>query len=410
MRFWSFHAGPGQARRRIRLPTLPARSQDAGREQFYSEYRSVLALAVIWLLAAVAVLPVILHWTAPPPSALRTHLAIDLSYAGVAVICFGLYRLELRRLNRSQAFALVFLVFLLSNIANQLHSVYVDHSSSYFGYPNAVWQEMVQKLVVELSPAGLPHSYRLLPNAMVFWMQLGGVRFDAARDIYRLITELLLFYSIYQYARFYTTYLGGLLTILLVAAVYPISFEWYAGQLTDPLSQLSFVLAFIFLEIANFPFFFTTLLIGSLAKEMILVLCGFYVLFCRKEKRYGTRAVVLCVGAAAVFFGVRVFVLRGALHYYQINGTYSLLEHWRDPKWRALFLITAGAYMPFLVLGWKQTPTVLKRLALYLTPVVFVVSVVFGGWLSETRYWMPEVFVWAVIAARWLAGEDAKRL
>lgn len=370
-------------------------------------------LTLVWFLAGLAVLPVILHWRAPPPNALRTHFATDASYAAVALICYCLYRVESRRLARSHAIALVFLIFLLSSIVNQLHSLYVDHSSSYFGYiSNAVWQERIQNAVVQLAPLA-PHSYRFLPNAIVFWMQLGGVRFDAARDIYRLITEPLVFYAMYRYACLYTTYLGGLMAMLLVAAVYPISFEWYAGQLTDPLSQLSFLLAFIFLETANFPLLLTTLLIGSVAKETILALCGFYVLFCRRDKNYFVHAISLCVGALALYFGVRLLVLHGSMQYQQISGVPPghILENWHDSKWRALFLITAGAYVPFLILGWKETPALLKRMVFYLTAVLFAASLLFS-WLSETRNWMPVVFVLAVIAARYLtrAGDGGETI
>lgn len=375
---------------------------------------TVTRLTLVWFAAALAVLPVILHWKAPAASAVRTHVAIDLSYAAVAVISYWFYRAESRRLRRPQAIALVFLIFLLSSIVNQLHGFYVDRTSNYFfNVPNAAWQENLQNLVVQFSPAAAPHSYRFLPNGIVLWMQLGGVRFDAARDIYRLITELLVFYAMYRYARLYTNYLGGLLAMLLIAAVYPISFEWYAGQLTDPLSQLSFLLAFIFLETANFPFFLTTLLIGSLAKETILALAGFYVLFCRRDKNYGFRATILCVASAAVYFGVRLFVVREMIQYRGISGAPPghVLENWRDIKWQALFLITAGAYIPFLVLGWKKTPATLKRMVIYLGVVIFAASLVFS-WLSETRNWMPVLFVLAVIAAGYLiqVSNGAERL
>ncbi len=145
-------------------------------------------------------------------------------------------------------------------------------------------------------------------------MQLCRVRFDAARDIYRLVFGLLLFYSIYRYARLYTGYAAAILALLLVALVYPISFEHYAGQLTDPLSHLSFVLAFIFLETEDFAFLLTTLIIGSLAKETVLALSGFYVLFCRREKRYSIKAVVLCAASLATFFAVRAWYCTARWH------------------------------------------------------------------------------------------------
>jgi len=367
-------------------------------------------LSLAWVFAAAAITPVLLHWPPPPASAFRTHLAIDLGYLVAAILCWLIYRAESSRLGSRRAFAVVFLVFLLSSFVNNVHNFYVDRASNYIAtIPNEALQEQLQQSVTRLSPTDVPHSYRFLPNAMVFWLQLGGVRFDAARDLYRLLVGLLLFYAIYRFANLYTTSPGAIVAMLLVCAVYPISFEFYIGQLTDPLSHLSFVLAFLFLETGDFAALLTVLLIGSLAKETVLALAGFYALFSRKQERHFAKAVALCLACLVICLAVRLFVLHGALHYGQVSGTapQHIVENWRDTKWRQLFLITAGAYLPFLVLGWRDTPLILKRLALYLMPVLFLSSLLFG-WLSETRNFMPVVFVLAVVAARFLAGPPAK--
>lgn len=258
--------------------------------------------------------------------------------------------------------------------------------------------------VIALSPGLAPHSYRFLPNGIVLWMQLCRINFAAARDIYRLIFGLLLFYAIYRYARLYTDYLGGILTLFLVAAVFPISFEAYAGQLTDPLSHLSFVLAFIFLETGDFEFLLSTLLIGCLAKETVLALSGYYVLFCRSDRRYTIKAVGICVASAVAYYGVRLLVLHGSMEYRQISGVplTHVIDNLRSPGWPVATLALLGGYATFLVLGWRETPLALKRLALYLIPVLLI-SNLFFGWLHETRNYMPAVFVLAVIAARYIS-------
>jgi hypothetical protein len=365
--------------------------------------RKAMVVAIAWAMAALTVMPVIFQWTAPAPSPFRTHLATDLSYAAAALLCYALVRAESRHLGRSRALALIVLIFLLSSFTNQIHSFNVDNASNYAPpTSNEVLQERLQEAVIHLSPGVVPHSYRFLPNAMVYWLQLAGVRFDAARDIYRLLTGILLFYALYRFARLYTNLHGGIMALLLTAAIYPISFEWYIGQLTDPLSHLSFVLGFIFLETENFAFLLTTLLLGSLAKETVLALTGFYVLFFRSSKHYLVKAAVLCATSLAIFLCVRLLVLRGGMHYQQISGTTlsHIFENWHDTKWHRLFLLTGGAYLPFLALGWKRTPPSLKRLVFYLLPVLFLSSLFFS-WLSETRNWMPVVFVLAVIAARY---------
>jgi hypothetical protein len=257
-------------------------------------------------------------------------------------------------------------------------------------------------------PDVAPHAARFLPNAIVRWLELGGMDFEAARDLYRLIFVLLLFYAIYRYARLYTTHQGALAAMLLVAVVYPVTFHYYAGQLTDPLSHLSFVLAFLFLEKEDFPFLFATILIGSLAKETVLALTGYYILFCRKDRRYPLKAGALAAGSSAAYFGVRLYVLGGTMHYSDISGVTlaHVADNWQTDTWKVPFLLTALSLVPFLAVGWRTTPRALKRMALFLLPVLFFSSLFFS-WLDESRDYMPAVFVLAVIAARTLAGETA---
>jgi hypothetical protein len=367
----------------------------------------IFALLAAWCVAAVAICPVVFHWTAPPASARATHLAIDLGYLAAVVLCWAMYHAESVALGRTRAAVVVFLALLLSTITNKIHNFNVDHASNYIaGVPNEALQEQLHASVTRLSPTDVPHSYRFLPNAIVLWMQLAGVRFDAARDLYRLLTMLVLFYAIYRFARLYTHFLGGAIAMLLVCVVYPISFENYIGQLTDPLSHLSFALAFLFLAAGDFASLVTVLLIGSLAKETVLALAGFYVIFCRKEANYVIKSIALCAASFAMYIGVRLLVLHGVLHYRQVSGTMPnhIVENWLDIKWHRLFLLTAGAYVPFLALAWRETPLLLKQLTFYLIPVLFVSSLLFG-WLSESRNFMPVVFVLAVVAARFLAAQ-----
>ena len=353
-------------------------------------------------------LPVLLRWQAPPSKAWATHIAIDASYAAAALLCWLFYRAERPRLRRAQAAAVVFLIFLLTVFTNQVHGFAIDRASSYIAaIPNETLQEQLQKQVVELAPGAAPHSYRFLPNALVLWLQVAGVRFDAARDIYRLLCMLVLYYALYRFARLYTTELGSVIALLLVAAVYPLTFELYIGQLTDPLSHLSFVLGFIFLETDSFVLLLTTVLLGSLAKETILSLCAFYAFFRRgaPARRHAVRALALCALGIGLYAGVRALVLHHSLAYGEISGTgvSHLVENWRDSEWRELFFVTGGAYIPFLIAAWRTTARLLKGLAVFLLPVLFLSSLLFG-WLSETRNWMPLVFVLAAVAARYLEG------
>ncbi|HEY5177786.1 MAG TPA: hypothetical protein VII95_19715 [Terriglobales bacterium] len=367
--------------------------------------RKLWILILVWALAIIAVLPAICRWTATPKS--DGKLIQYFGYVVAAAICGYIYRRESRRLSRSRGILLVFVVFLLTCIVNNIHSVNVDHGVPYLPryVSNVLWQGLVNDLVIQLSPAALPHSYRFLPNSIVRWFQMGGLAYEPARDLYRLIFGILLFYAIYKYARLYTHYLGAIIAMLFVAVIYPVSFEYYAGQLTDPLSHLSFVLAFIFLETEEFALLLTTLVVGSLAKETVLAMSGYYVLFCWKEKNYLLKAITLCVASVGIYLGVRMLVLQGNLHYGQISGTPPNMVslNWHDSRWPEGLLLTVGAFVPFLVLGWRDTPRSLKRLALFLFPVLFT-SGLFFSFLVEMRNFMPLVFVLAVIAARYLTG------
>src|SRR5206468_2400779 len=245
-------------------------------------------------------------------------------------------------------------------------------------------------IVIQRSPVSAPHSYRFLPNAIVRWMQLTGLDYGTARDLYRLIFGLLLFYAIYKYARLYTNQVGGILAMVFVAAVYPVSFERYAGQLTDPMSHLSFALAFIFLGTGDFAYLLSTLVIGSLAKETVLAMTAFFVLFSRREKGYRWKASLLSLATLAAFFGVRFAVLHGGMSYLQVSGVPPdfIRSNWADSTWPPLFLLTACAFLPLLALGWKETPLLLKRQIFFLLPVLFLSGLAFS-WLHETRNFMP---------------------
>jgi hypothetical protein len=356
-----------------------------------------------------AVLPAVFHWAAPTPFANSDrYFQIGLGSFFALVICYCIYRAESPRLTRSQAIVLVFFVLLLTSVSNNLHSFNVDRQANYFSVPNYVWQNNLHELVIQLSPSVLPHTYRFLPNSIVRWMELARVGFEPARDLYRLILGLLLFYAIYKYARLYCNYAGALFAMLLVAVIYPISFEYYAGQLTDPLSHLSFVLAFIFLETEEFALLLTTLIVGSLAKETVLAMAGYYLLFCRKERHYRLKAATLCLAGVAIYFGVRLFVLQGTMHYGQVSNVplEHVWENWQKDDWPMPFLLTIGALLPLLVLGWKETALSLKRQALFLLPVL-VISNLFFSWLRETRNYMPLVFVLAVAAGGYLSRHFA---
>jgi hypothetical protein len=371
-------------------------------------HNRIVILCSVWVLALLISLPVFFHWAAPAPhTGPDKYVRLFVAYLVIAALAYWMYCVETQHLPRIRAFATIFLVLLLSNIVTNLHETNIDHGVSYFPpVQNWQWQADLENRVINLNPENLPHSYRFLPNAFVRWLQLGRLDFDQAQDIYRLLFNFLLFYALYRYARLYTTYLGAIIALLLVAAICPVSFEMYAGQLTDPMSHLSFVLALILLEKGDFALFLSALLIGSLAKETVLALGGYYVLFCRKDKNYWPKALILSFSTLIAYFGVRLFVLKGTMGYKQVSGVRAdhIWTNLADTRWITVFLLTAAALVPIAAMGWRNAPQVLKRQSIYLLVVLFISSLVFS-WLVESRNFMPLVFVLAVIAGRTLVGQ-----
>jgi hypothetical protein len=367
--------------------------------------RKVTALLGVWLAAFLAILPVVLRMPASRPYPQGQHDALVwCGYLAAAGICYAIYQVERPRLERRLGIALVFLILLLTCVVNNVHQANVDDSNNYIASGNTQWQENMQQRIMLLDLGTIPHAYRFLPNSIVRWMEIAGLDYPSARGLYRLLAGLLLFYALYRYARLYTGFTGAILAMVLSAAIFPVSFQHYAGQLTDPLSHLSFVLALIFLETGDFAWLLTTLLIGSLAKETVLAMAGYYVLFGRHDRSYPAKAVTLAGSSLAVYFGVRMWVLGRVMDYKSASDVTPehIAENWRMPTWPPVFLLTACALLPFLFFGWKETSVSLKRQVFFLFPVLVVSSLIFS-WLAESRNFMPLVFVLSVVAGGYLS-------
>jgi hypothetical protein len=105
---------------------------------------------------------------------------------------------------------LIILIALLTCFVNQVHHSFVDQAAIFSDRTDLDWQENVQIAVTAFDLRATPHVYRFLPNGIVLWIQLCRIKFAVARDIYRWIFGLLVFYALYRFARAYTDYLGGI--------------------------------------------------------------------------------------------------------------------------------------------------------------------------------------------------------
>ena len=324
-----------------------------------------------------------------------------------AVLC---HKIRIDYPEKQKTAAFIFMIS-LSLLLVYIHHIYIDTTDSYFHrISNHDWQLRKYRGVMSLDPAAIPHSYRFLPYSIIRMAEFLTGDFSYARLLYRLTFTFLLVFSIYYYGRLHYSHEKALLGILLYAAVYPVSIRYYAGQPTDPLSHLSFVLAFIFLDLNLFMYFLLTVGIGILAKESILVVSAFFLLFRRKEKNYMPKAVLLLMVSISITLVIRLWIVPGQANISDVFILRDLkrtalphlinnLEKFR--VWSKQILFTVGIFVPFLVLGWKNTSPKVRNLAVFLLATLLLSNLIFG-WLSETRNLMPAVVPLALITADYL--------
>lgn len=374
------------------------------------EGQSATVVALVLAAATIATLPIALRLPAPPPSAGSLHVlrlvATYLLPPAVALLCF-FRQTGLELTERVPLFAL--LVFLTRGM-NELHLLFVDTGSGVFAYSNAVWQQQLHSDILTLSPQALPHSYRFLANSLIRLLEQLTGRYDDARWLYREIFVFLLLLASYHFARLYLRHRAAMLSLVLIALVYPFTILRYAGQPIDPLSHLSFVLAYICIARRQFVYLVLTLFVGSLAKETVLVMAGFYALFRRGERGWLVKSATLTALAVGAYLGVRLFVLRGMPAYEQISGVglSHVGTNLASPHWFPLIFYTIGVFVPFAALTWTSLPRLLRQTIAY-TFVTITGSSLLYSWLSETRNLVPVVIPLAVATAGWLASEFGDR-
>ena len=353
-------------------------SDDPGRTNW-------MVVFLILVGVAIALLPVVFQLSAPADVRMGAGF-VYLPAILVAVLCYALDRFPTRK----EKIHTLLLCVVLAFLTTYLHVWMVDLGQYFQGHSNLEWQLFTHKLVLELSPNIPPHSYRFLPNSLVRLFEQVSGDFVSARDGYRNLFGVLFFYSFYRLARLFLRHGGSLICLPLLAVVLPVSFRFF-GQLTDPLSHLSFILAFVFIETEQFVYLLLAVTIGCLAKETIVAMAGYYVLFRWCEKSFLWKSALLIVASVAVYAMARIAVLRGLPGYEQISGVGSehILNNWNDyGNWLPGLLYTLGIFVPFVIAGWQKSPWTLRTLAIYWLPVLLV-SGLFFSWLREARNYVP---------------------
>jgi hypothetical protein len=363
---------------------------------------------LIWLVVlatVLALLPVVFRLPAPA----HTHnpvFGILLRYGLPLLAAAGCYFFD-RKLPQRERLNALLLCLALSLLTNYLHLWLVDSSGNTWGSHHSI-QLQLHEAAIMSKPEALPHSYRFLPDGIIRLFEQVTGDFDSARDSYRSFFGLFLFYALYRFARLYLQQGGAILCLALWSAILPVSYRYYAGQPADPMSHLSFLLAFTFLETEQFAWLLLTILIGSLAKETILAMSGYYALFHWREPQFARKAILLLATSGLICLGVRAVVLGFAPNYSQISGVTAnhIAENWNNYRqWIGPFIFTAGFFCPFCIVGWRDAPITLRRLVLFLFPVLFLSGLVFS-WLREGRNFMPLCAPLIVITAGYLLPRE----
>jgi len=343
-----------------------------------------------------ALLPILLPdaFLPSPEFSLSNQIGKLLSYLipiGAVIVC---YRIIIHQKAQINARILIMFFVLLAMLLTYIHVELVDngHFNASPPFTNLKWQKDLQNEVVKLNISVLPHSYRFLPNSFTRFIEYLTGDYRHSRDLYRLTFTFFLLFSIYQFALLFVNHPQALLVVLLYCVLYPLTLRNYSGQLTDPMSHLSFVIAFIALRTNRFAYFVLALGIGTLAKESVLALLGFYCLFYYKtDSHFWKKFFFSTLIGVGIFLIVRIVVSSGefGVGYSHItdNPTGHLENNFQGP-WKKLFFFSVGIFLPLSLFNWRQTPTMLKQLILYLFPVLLLSNWIFS-WLQEIRNFVP---------------------
>jgi hypothetical protein len=248
-----------------------------------------------------------------------------------------------------------------------------------------------------------PHQFRALPYGFARTLEHVTGDWTFSCVAYRWFFSWWFVWGCYRFARLWFSGPLSLLTLLPVAALYPLSVLYYWGQLTDPLSHALFVFACIWVVRDRTALLVASLFLGVLAKEtVILMVPAYWACYWRGGVRPLLKTAALGAACVAAFLAARLPFGWGP-GYGQINGTQALmvLDNLGFPPpdrpyqpaapifmnylHPALFVLP---FVPFIVWGWRQIDARLKALLLVLVPLVLLSNLCFG-WMYESRNYVP---------------------
>lgn len=332
------------------------------------------------------------------------------SYLIPFAIIYICYQIEID-LTKSKKRALFVFMTAMSLLLVDIHLVYIDEpsnlSSQYFpDRTNLQFQQYMHADVMNLDPVSIPHCYRFLPDSIVSLLTYLNNDFELSKMIYREAFMFLLIFAIYYYSRLYSKHEVAIITILIYSVLYQITIRNYAGQLTDPLSHLTFILSFIFLELDLFIYFTLAILVGILAKETIIIMPVLYLIIHKPDKMRSIKALCLLMFAFGILIGIRLLI-KPDFTYIDISASGTVDHIIKNlsayPMWYRPLFYTIGIFLPFIFIAWRSTTAPVKKLVIFLLPTLVLSNVVFS-WLEETRNFIPVIIPMALLTANFLTG------
>ena len=306
---------------------------------------------------------------------------------------------------------LLLLFTLFSIFCVDIHFTNVDILNYFPDKLSILWQIELHEKIMSHDPESIPHSYRFLANAFITVLLAWNKNHLVCFLIYRFIFQYLLIFSIFYWARLYTSRNTSLLTVVFYLLVYPISIRFYAGQPIDPLSHFCFILSFIFLEKKLDFYFIITVLIGILAKESILLMPIVFFIYRKKNLNNLIKTSIFLLLCMIIILLIRWIITNNQLEYKNISGVTPkhILDNLKDGlRWYRQFFSTIVLLLPLTILEWKNSKKILKILIIFLGFFLVLSNLIFS-WLTEARNFIPFLIPMCLLNASYLT-KDSKSL
>jgi hypothetical protein len=266
-----------------------------------------------------------------------------------------------------------------------------------------------------------PHLYRTLPYGFTRTLERLTGDWEFSCLAYRWFFNFWFVWGAYRFARFFCGQIRSLLTLVPLALLYPLSVQFYWGQLTDPLSHALFVFSLLFLVQDRWLLLAAALALGVMAKETaVLIVLSYFVCYARQGRAALLKTSVIGLACVAAFLATRLPLgwRPGNADLNGLNGLMigtnlgfgrpvaktpvPLYQNYLHPFW------FVGPFVPLIVWNWRCLDRRLRVLLLTLTPTLLLSNLCFS-WMYESRNYMPLVPVHATAALAFFARRGERR-